>query len=97
MVAQFLEDLGSVGVEEREAIDNAIRHMYLPDLKNSWGIHAFQEVKLLAKKEDRFALDSAIDEHIHLGRKSAKESEIERNKMKAEEAEAENERLRKEL
>ncbi|KAL2343383.1 hypothetical protein Fmac_004668 [Flemingia macrophylla] len=55
------------------------------------------EVKLLAKKEDRFALDSAIDELIHLGMQSVRESEIERNKMKAEEAEAENEGLRKEL
>lgn len=52
---------------EREAIDDAIRHMYSPDLKNGWGIHVVQEVKLLAKKEDRFALDSAIDELVHLG------------------------------
>uniref|UniRef100_K7MVA1 OTU domain-containing protein n=1 Tax=Glycine max TaxID=3847 RepID=K7MVA1_SOYBN len=66
-VARFLEDLGSVSFEEREAIDNAIRHMYSPDLKNGWGIHVVQEVKLLAKKEDRFALDSAIEELVHLG------------------------------
>ncbi|KAL2319086.1 hypothetical protein Fmac_032962 [Flemingia macrophylla] len=96
-VARFLEDLGSTGVEEREDIDDAIRHMYSSDLKNGWGIHVFQEVKLLAKKEDRFALNSAIDELIHLDMQSARESEIERNKMKAEEAEAENEGLRKEL
>ena len=66
-VARFLEDLGSAGFEEREAIDDAIRHMYSPDLKNGWGIHVVQEVKLLAKKQDRFALDSAIDELVHLG------------------------------
>ncbi|KAK7273123.1 hypothetical protein RIF29_14169 [Crotalaria pallida] len=66
-VARFLEDFGSVGLEEREAIDDAIRHMYSPDLKNGWGIHVVQEVKLLAKKEDRFSLDSAIDELIHFG------------------------------
>ena len=66
-VARFLEDLGSVSFEEREAIDNAIRHMYSPDLKNGGGIHVVQEVKLLAKKEDRFALDSAIEELVHLG------------------------------
>lgn len=66
-VARFLEDFGSVSFEERDAIDDAIRHMYSPDLKNGWGIHVVQEVKLLAKKEDRFALDSAIDELVHLG------------------------------
>ncbi|XP_061374416.1 uncharacterized protein LOC133316650 [Gastrolobium bilobum] len=66
-VARFLEDLGSAGFEERDGIDDAIRHMYSPDLKNGWGIHVVQEVKLLAKKEDRFALDSAIDELVHLG------------------------------
>ncbi|CAH2057371.1 unnamed protein product [Thlaspi arvense] len=30
-------------------------------LKSSWGVHVVQEVKLLAKKEDRKGLDSAID------------------------------------
>ncbi|XP_027349249.1 uncharacterized protein LOC113860896 isoform X2 [Abrus precatorius] len=75
-VARFLEDLGSASFEEREAIDDAIRHMYSPDLKNGWGIHVVQEVKVLAKKEDRFALDSAIDELVHLGmqRETAAES-----------------------
>jgi len=66
-VTRFSEDLRSVSFVEREAIDDAIRHMYSPDLKNGWGIHVVQEVKLLAKKEDRFALDSAIDELVHLG------------------------------
>lgn len=66
-VRRFLEDLGSVCQEEREVINDAIRHMYSPDLKNGWGIHVVQEVKLLAKKEDRVVLDSAIDELIQLG------------------------------
>lgn len=66
-VARFLEDFGSAGFDERETVDDAIRHMYSPDLKNGWGIHVVQEVKLLAKKEDRFALDSAIEELVHLG------------------------------
>ncbi|CAL0318809.1 unnamed protein product [Lupinus luteus] len=66
-VARFSEDFGSAGSEEREAIDDAILHMYSPDLKNGWGIHVVQEVKLLAKKEDRFHLDSAIDDLVHLG------------------------------
>ncbi|KAK2413378.1 hypothetical protein QL285_036096 [Trifolium repens] len=66
-VARFLVDYGSVSFEEGEAIDDAIRHMYSPDLRFGWGIHVVQEVKLLAKKEDRFSLDSAIDELVHLG------------------------------
>lgn len=64
---RFLEDLGSVGEEQREVINDAIRHMYSPDLKSGWGIHVVQEVKLLAKKEDRVGLDSAIDELVQLG------------------------------
>ncbi|CAL5421082.1 unnamed protein product [Camellia sinensis] len=65
---RFLEDLGSVvSVEETSAIDDAIKHMYSPDLKSGWGIHVVQEVKLLAKKEDREGLDSAIDELVNLG------------------------------
>ncbi|PSR84743.1 Pleckstriny-like domain family A member [Actinidia chinensis var. chinensis] len=66
-VRRFLEDLKSVGEEEREAIDAAIRHMYSPDLRSGWGVHVVQEVKLLAKKEDREGLDSAIDELVCLG------------------------------
>lgn len=66
-VRRFSEDFGSVRDEEEEAINDAIRHMYSPDLKSGWGIHVVQEVKLLAKKEDRVALDSAIDELVQLG------------------------------
>ncbi|KAI9127080.1 hypothetical protein K1719_001639 [Acacia pycnantha] len=57
-VSKFLEDLGSAAFQERERIDDAIRHMYAPDLKNGWGVHVVQEVKLLASKGDRVALDS---------------------------------------
>ncbi|PON45276.1 OTU domain containing protein [Parasponia andersonii] len=75
-VRRFLEDFGSASAEETEVINGAIRHMYAPDLRNGWGIHVVQEVKLLAKKEDRVALDSAIDELLHLGmqRETAAES-----------------------
>uniref|UniRef100_A0A2P2L9X5 Uncharacterized protein MANES_12G008200 n=2 Tax=Rhizophora mucronata TaxID=61149 RepID=A0A2P2L9X5_RHIMU len=66
-VRRFLEDFESASDEEKEAINGAIRHMYSPDLKTGWGIHVVQEVKLLAKKEDRFALDSAINELVQLG------------------------------
>lgn len=66
-VKRFLEDLGSVSDGAREAIDGAIRHMYSPDLKNGWGIHVVQEIKMLAKKDQRVDLDSAIDELVQLG------------------------------
>ncbi|KAI9128831.1 hypothetical protein K1719_000314 [Acacia pycnantha] len=32
-VSKFLEDLGSAAFQERESIDDAIRHMYAPDRK----------------------------------------------------------------
>lgn len=66
-VTRFLEDFGSARMEEREVINDAIRHLYSPDLKNGWGIHVVQEIKLLAKKEDRAALDGAIDELVQIG------------------------------
>ncbi|KAM7484040.1 hypothetical protein LguiA_000049 [Lonicera macranthoides] len=66
-VKRFLEDLGCVSGVEREGIEEAIKHMYCPDLKSGWGIHVVQEVKLLAKKVDREPLDSAINELVNLG------------------------------
>ncbi|CAL5432156.1 unnamed protein product [Camellia sinensis] len=57
-VKRFMEDLGSVvSGEERNAIDDAIRHVV-------------QEVKLLAKKENREGLDSSINELLLLGMQS---------------------------
>ncbi|KAL0648037.1 hypothetical protein Bca4012_046328 [Brassica carinata] len=75
-VRRFLEDFGSAGEEEKEAVREAIRHMYSPDLKAGWGIHIVQEEKLLAKKEERESLDSAIDELVQIGmqRETAAES-----------------------
>ncbi|GKU92815.1 hypothetical protein SLEP1_g6490 [Rubroshorea leprosula] len=75
-VKRFVEDLGSASEDERESINKVIRHMYSPDLRSGWRVHVVQEVKLLAKKEDRVALDSAIDELVQLGmqRKMAAES-----------------------
>ena len=64
---RFLEDFGSAGEVEKEAIAEAIRHMYSPDLKSGWGIHIVQEEKLLAKKDERESLDSAIDELMQIG------------------------------
>ncbi|CAM8957096.1 unnamed protein product [Rhodiola kirilowii] len=66
-VKRFLEDFGSASESELEVIDNAIRHMYSPDLKSVWGVHVVQEIKLLAKKLDRESLDSAIDELVQFG------------------------------
>ncbi|XP_068666500.1 uncharacterized protein [Aristolochia californica] len=65
-VRRFMEDLES-GELEREAVDVAIKNMYSPNLKAGWGIHVVQEVKLLAKKEDRENLDGAIQELVDLG------------------------------
>ncbi|KAJ3708829.1 hypothetical protein LUZ61_012534 [Rhynchospora tenuis] len=53
--------------ENKEGIDLAIRNMYSPDLKAGWGVHVVQEVKLLARKEDRVGMDSAINELMELG------------------------------
>ncbi|KAI5351889.1 hypothetical protein L3X38_004780 [Prunus dulcis] len=66
-VRRFKEDYGSAAGEEKRVIDDAIRHMYAPDLRAGWGIHLIQEVKLLAKKDERVSLDSAIDELLQLG------------------------------
>jgi hypothetical protein len=41
-VARFLEDLGSTSFEETEGINDAIQHMYSPDLKNGWGFMLFR-------------------------------------------------------
>ncbi|KAF7838928.1 Gap junction beta-4 protein [Senna tora] len=74
-VSRFSEDLGSAILQEREGINDAIRHMYSPDLRNGWGIHVVQEVKLLANKADRLALDSAIEELVQLGMQREKAAE----------------------
>uniref|UniRef100_A0A1J3GBI0 OTU domain-containing protein n=1 Tax=Noccaea caerulescens TaxID=107243 RepID=A0A1J3GBI0_NOCCA len=75
-VRRFLEDFRSASEEEKEVITEAIRHMYSPDLKTGWGIHIVQEEKLLAKKDERESLDSAIEELLQIGmqRETAAES-----------------------
>lgn len=72
----FEEDFGSAEKEEREKVEVVIRNLYSPDLRNGWGIHIVQEVKLLAKKSDRQILDDAILELLNLGmlRETAAES-----------------------
>ncbi|KAI3929626.1 hypothetical protein MKX01_025794 [Papaver californicum] len=67
-VKRFLEDFGSDGKGlDRVTINSVIKHLYCPDLKTGWGIHVVQEIKLLAKKEDRCSLDLAIKELVDLG------------------------------
>ncbi|CAH8389943.1 unnamed protein product [Eruca vesicaria subsp. sativa] len=66
-VRRFLEDYGTLGEEEKEAVKEAVRHMYSPDLKRGWGIHIVQEEKFLAKKVERESLDNAIDELMQIG------------------------------
>ncbi|PKA65313.1 hypothetical protein AXF42_Ash005646 [Apostasia shenzhenica] len=75
-VRRFLVDYGSDDGLGRDAVDAAIRHLYSPNLQAGWGIHVVQEVKLLAGKSDREALDSAIQELVDLGlqRETAAES-----------------------
>ncbi|XP_058093130.1 uncharacterized protein LOC131239448 [Magnolia sinica] len=63
-VRRFLEEYGLDGGDQ---IDAAIRHLYSPDLKAGWGIHVVQEVKLLARKDEREALDRAIMEMVEIG------------------------------
>ena len=55
------------GVVNRVATDQAVKHLYSPDLEAGWGVHVVQELKLLAKKADRSALDTAIVELCECG------------------------------
>lgn len=66
-VRRFVEDFGSDDGPGRDAVNKAIRNLYSPDLREGWGVHVVQEVKLLAKKEDREGMDVAIQELVDLG------------------------------
>eukprot|EP00250_Pteridium_aquilinum_P015805 c22771_g1_i1 orf=1588-2724(+) len=73
-VQRFLRDYGD-GVLQKVATDQAIKHLYSPDLSAGWGVHVVQEVKLLAKKEEREAMDTAVEELMQcsVSRESAAE------------------------
>ncbi|MCO5567439.1 hypothetical protein L7F22_021130 [Adiantum nelumboides] len=60
-IQKFLRDYEN-GVLQKAATDQAIKHLYSPDLDSGWGVHVVQEVKLLAKKFDRQAMDTSIEE-----------------------------------
>ena len=62
-VQRFVRDYKG-GVLNKSETDRAIKHLYSPDLGCGWGVHVVQEVKLLAKKEERDSMDSAIQELV---------------------------------
>lgn len=67
VVARFLQDLENADQETKSLIQSIIINMYSPDLSSGWGVHVVQEVKFLARKQDREALDAAIDELVRFG------------------------------
>eukprot|EP00850_Spirogloea_muscicola_P007531 SM000038S14344 [mRNA] locus=s38:330883:332218:- [translate_table: standard] len=52
-------------------MDSAVRNLYSPDVAAGWGVHVVQEVKLLARKAERAAMDSAIREMEQAGMSSS--------------------------
>jgi hypothetical protein len=66
-VHRFSEVYAAAGDDDRAAVDAAVRHLYAPDLKAGWGVHVVQEIKLLAPKAERDALDAAIQELVDIG------------------------------
>lgn len=66
-VRRFNEVYAAAGESDRDAVDAAVRHLYAPDLKAGWGVHVVQEVKILAPKAERVALDAAIQELVDIG------------------------------
>ncbi|KAG2596310.1 uncharacterized protein LOC120706300 [Panicum virgatum] len=66
-VRRFAEVYAAAGEDDRGAVDAAVGHLYAPDLKAGWGVHVVQEIKVLAPKAQRDALDAAIQELVDLG------------------------------
>ena len=66
-VRRFAEVYAASGEDDRGAVDAAVGHLYAPDLKAGWGVHVVQEIKVLAPKAQRDALDAAIQELVDLG------------------------------
>jgi hypothetical protein len=65
-VRRFTEVYAAAGDDDRAAVDAAVRHLYVPDLKAGWGVHVVQEIKVLAPKAQRDALDAAIQELVDI-------------------------------
>jgi hypothetical protein len=66
-VRRFSKVYTAAGDDDKAAVDAAVRHLYAPDLKAGWGVHVVQEIKLLAPKAERDALDAAIQELVDIG------------------------------
>ncbi|XP_062206777.1 uncharacterized protein LOC133908667 [Phragmites australis] len=66
-VRRFTEVYAAAGDDDRGAVDAAVRHLYAPDLKAGWGVHVVQEIKVLAPKAQRDALETAIQELVDIG------------------------------
>lgn len=66
-VKRFTSDYKVGTCQKQQATDSMIRNMYSPDLSCGWGVHVVQEIKLLARKSDREALDAAIHELVEAG------------------------------
>lgn len=65
-VRRFLADYQG-GALDRAQADLLIRNLYSPNLEAGWGVHVLQEVKLLAKRCERAAMDAAIEELVATG------------------------------
>ncbi|BBN01652.1 hypothetical protein MPTK1_2g09140 [Marchantia polymorpha subsp. ruderalis] len=65
-VRRFLEDYEN-DLYNQEQLNATIRHLYAPNLSVGWGVHWYQELKFLAKKEDRESLDCSIAELVGVG------------------------------
>lgn len=61
-VAKFRSDYMACALCKQQAMDSMIKNLYYPDLTSGWGVHVVQEIKLLVKKSEREALDTAIKE-----------------------------------
>jgi hypothetical protein len=65
-VNRFLSDYQSGALDQKQT-DLMIRNLYSPNLDSGWGVHVLQEVKLLAKRSERAAMDVAIQELVFTG------------------------------
>ncbi|CAM6012119.1 unnamed protein product [Sphagnum balticum] len=74
-VKRFLKEFQSCTVDQ-QVVNDMVSHLYSPDVTTGWGVHILQDVKLLARKTDREALDASIEELVQVGvsRDSAAES-----------------------
>jgi hypothetical protein len=65
-VKRFLIEFEACIVDQ-QIINDMISHLYAPDVTTGWGVHVVQDVKLLARKADREALDASIEELVQVG------------------------------